>query len=215
MDTQNEVKIDDVKKNSFATGGFVLGIIGIIFSILPFVNVLAMIMGILAVIFGIIGAIKKRNRGVAIAAVVLGILALVISYNVTNTTVNGINNAVNEINTDVDKIAGNSTEEVLANEVDVVFGEFVSETNDYGYGLTDMKTELPVTIQNKSEESKSFTITIEAVNENGDRITTDTVYASSLSSGQSYETKAFTYISNETAQNLTNATFKVLEVASY
>ena len=134
-----------------------------------------------------------------------------IAYSITNSTVNSINNSVNELNESMDKISGNKTEDILNNELDVNFGEFTLD--DVGYGMVN--TEIVVKLTNKSSESKSLSVTIKAVNEAGDRITTDTVYGSSLSAGQSYETKAFTFAGSETAEKLKTATFKVLECSSY
>lgn len=93
----DEVKVE-VKKNSFATAGFVLGIIAMIFSFLPFINYFSFVMGFLAVLFGIIGLIKKGSKGIAIAAIILGVLSLYIAYSVINSAVDSINKTVDELN---------------------------------------------------------------------------------------------------------------------
>lgn len=65
--------------SGMATAGLVLGILAVVFGIIPLVNVIAIPMGVLAVIFGLIGIIKKAG-GKAIAGFVLGIISLVIIF---------------------------------------------------------------------------------------------------------------------------------------
>jgi hypothetical protein len=70
-------------KNGLGTTALVLGIIGALFSFIPFVGVIAWPLVILGLIFGIIGFFRARsgkanNRGVAIAGTVLSLIGLVI-----------------------------------------------------------------------------------------------------------------------------------------
>ncbi len=58
-------------------------------------------------------------------------------------------------------------------------------------------------------------ITIEAVDENGTRIETDTVFVEKLNSGQDINLTAFEYVNEEKIEQLKNATFKVLDVEKY
>lgn len=55
----------------------VLGIIGIVFSWIPFVNFIAGLLGFLATLFGAIG-IAGNHKGPAIAGLVLGLVTLMI-----------------------------------------------------------------------------------------------------------------------------------------
>lgn len=72
------------KVTGLGIAGLVLGIIAIISSFVPLINILTFPFVILAVIFGGIGIAqtakgKKSGRGIAIAALVLGIVALIIT----------------------------------------------------------------------------------------------------------------------------------------
>src|SRR5437588_2649386 len=70
-------------RNGLGTAGFVLGLIGLLFSPVPLVGVIAWPLVILGVVFSLIGlsrANKRRatNKGLAVSGVVLSVLGLVI-----------------------------------------------------------------------------------------------------------------------------------------
>lgn len=201
--------MEEKKKSGFATAGLVLGIIGVCTSFIPIVNNLSFIMGILAIIFGII-AIKKAGKAKVIVTIILGVLAIYLTYTAQQDLVDGINDAVNDFNQEMDAISGNSTEEILANNVDVNIGEFVVKNNGY---YDD--TKLTVTVKNKSTERKNFSIHIEAIDENGARIDEDYVYANDLGAGQSQDFETFNLISSDKIKLLKKATFRIVEVSMY
>ena len=71
-----------VPQNGFGVTGFVLGLLGLIFSFIPLIGVIAWPLVILGVIFSALGldrANKRRatNKGLAIAGLVLSIIGLV------------------------------------------------------------------------------------------------------------------------------------------
>lgn len=197
------------KKSGLATAGLILGIIGVCTSFIPVINNLSFVMGIIAIIFGII-AIKKAGKGKVIITIILGILAIVLTVKAQQSLVDDLNDVVNEFNQDMDEISGNRTEEILANNVDVTFGEFSVNDNDY---FTE--TELVATVKNKSAERKSFSIHVEAIDEEGSRIEEDYIYANDLGAGQSQDFEIFNLVSSDKIDLLKNATFKVIEVSMY
>ena len=199
------------KKSGLSTAGMVLGIIAICTSFIPFINNLSFIMAILALIFGIIGVVKKSGTGKAIAAIILSILAGIFTISAQNSLSNSLNQTFDEINKNVDKAAGNSTEEILKNDADITLGNL--EINKDEYGLTD--TKLNVKVTNKTSEKKSFSIHIEAVDSTGARIEDDYVYANDLASGQTQEFKTFTLISSDKIETMKNATFKIVDVSMF
>lgn len=119
--------MENTKKSGFATAGLVLGIIGICTSFIPIINNLSFFMGIIAIIFGVIALIKKAGKGKTITAIILGILAIAITLN----TQKAVSDSLNEVSSNLDKMAGNSTEEILANDVDVVLGDFEVKNGTY------------------------------------------------------------------------------------
>ena len=195
------------KKSGFGTAGLVLGIIGICTCFIPIINNASFIMGLLAIIFGIICLVKKASKGKATTALILGLLSIVITLSLQSSWSNTLDNISNDLNT----ISGDNTEEVLKNNVDVSFGNF--EVIEEEYGFTDTKLEVKIT--NKSNEKKSFSIQIEAIDDNGTRIDTDTIYINNLGAGQSQTEKAFTYVSSEKIESLKKAKFNVVEVSMY
>lgn len=70
-------------RNGLGTAGFVLGLIGLIFSIIPVVGIIAWPLVILGLIFGTLGVLRVNkgeasNKGLAIAGVVVSAIGLVI-----------------------------------------------------------------------------------------------------------------------------------------
>ena len=197
------------KKNSsgLATAGMVLGIIGVVLSFIPIINNIAFFIGILALIFGIIGIVKKAEKGKAIAGIVLGILSIAITLAMQS----AVSDSIDETSKELDKITGNSTEEVLKTEVNVTLGDLQISKDEYG--LTDSK--MVVTVKNITDKKKSYSLHIEAVDANGNRIQEDYVYANDLSAGQTQNFEIFTYIEDSKIDAMKAATFNIIEASAY
>lgn len=88
-----------LKSNGFGTAALVLGIIAIVFSIIPVVGFIAFILGPLALIFGIIGITRKfTKKGTSITGIVLGALSIIIAIIVTSIIAAAANAAANSVN---------------------------------------------------------------------------------------------------------------------
>lgn len=198
------------KKSGLGTTGMILGIVGVCTSFIPIINNLSFVCGVVGFILALISLCKKASIGQSIAGIVLCILACVFTISAQSSLSKSIDKSFNEWNENMDKLTGNSTEKILAEDLDVTIGELKSKTT---YGITE--TELPVTVTNKKNEKQSYSIQIEAVKEDGTRIDTDTVFASNLNAGQSQELKAFIFVTSDKVQDLKSATFKILEVSEY
>lgn len=193
------------KKSGLATAGLVLGIVGICLSFIPILNNASFFLGILALIFGIVSLVKKTSKGKVIASLVLGILSVVITLSLQSSW----SNTLDDISNDLDNISGDNTEEVL-NYVDINIGSFEVVEDTY---FND--TKLTVKITNKTNEKKSFSITIEAASSDGTRIDTDYIYANDLLAGQSQSFDLFTYISDEDLDEMKKAKFNIVEASMY
>ncbi|MGN1374437.1 MAG: hypothetical protein ACI4XK_03960 [Bacilli bacterium] len=66
-----------------------------------------------------------------------------------------------------------------------------------------------------TNEKKSFSFHIEAVDSDGKRIQEDYVYANDLSAGQTQEFETFNYVTSDKLELLKNATFKIVEASAY
>jgi hypothetical protein len=80
----------------------------------------------------------------------------------------------------------NDTESILANDIDVTFGQYIIE-NVQG----TEKGELIVTVKNKTDKEYSFNLTIEALDEDGIRVEVTTIYVREISAGQTVKERAF------------------------
>ena len=74
---------------------------------------------------------------------------------------------------------------------------------------------MTVKVTNKTNETKSFTIQVEAVDANGNRINQDYVYANNLTAGQSQDFDIFQFVSSDEIKAMQNATFNIVEASAY
>lgn len=87
-------------KSGLATTGMVLGIIAIVGSWIPFLNIFSIILGILALIFGGIALLKRRSISKAVTGVVLGILSVIIAIFMLTAASTAIDEALQPTQTD-------------------------------------------------------------------------------------------------------------------
>lgn len=69
--------------SAMAITGFVIGLVALLTSFLPFINNFSFILGLLALIFSIVGLVgcargKKKGKGLAIAALIISLLSCVV-----------------------------------------------------------------------------------------------------------------------------------------
>ena len=76
-------------------------------------------------------------------------------------------------------------------------------------------TKLVVQVTNKTKETKSFSIQVEAVDEDGNRINQDYVYANNLTAGQSQKFEIFNFVSSDEIETMKNAKFNIVEASVY
>ncbi len=194
------------KKSGMVTAGLVLGIVGICTSFIPIVNNASFVLGILAAVFGLIGLLKKKSTAKAVCALILGVLAVVITLAMQSSW----QKELDDLGDDLDYMSGGKTNEILADYLDVTIGSFeVSGSEGWE------STELSVTLKNKGNEQKSFDVTIEAIDKDGNRIDTDIIYAGNLGAGQSQRFKIFTLVTSDKIAELKTATFRVVEASMY
>ena len=80
----------------FAITALIMGILAIVNSFIPFLNVVSYIFAILAIIFGIIGIVKKGGKAMAIVGLVLGGVSLILATAINNGTSQAIDEALND-----------------------------------------------------------------------------------------------------------------------
>ncbi len=105
-------------KNGLGTAGFVLGLIGLIFSFIPVVGLVAWPLVILGIIFSALGFVRTRsgkatNKGLSIAGLVLSVIGLAICIVWTVTAakvVNEVNNEANRVVTIHYEVTGTAKE---------------------------------------------------------------------------------------------------------
>ncbi|HJQ46917.1 MAG TPA: DUF4190 domain-containing protein [Amycolatopsis sp.] len=121
-------------RNGLGTAGFVLGLIGLIFSVIPIIGVVAWPLVILGFIFSLIGlnrALKKKatNKGLAIAGIVLSVIGLVICIVWTaafGKAANDLNNQINSTAAVHYEVTGTAKNPTITYST---FGDGASTTN--------------------------------------------------------------------------------------
>ena len=86
--------------NGLATAGFVLGLVGLFGSWIPFLNVMAILVAVIGVILAGFGLAQSKTVGggrrLAIAGMVLGVLAVVLAVLVNVLLLRVVDTTVNE-----------------------------------------------------------------------------------------------------------------------
>lgn len=86
--------------NGLATAGFVLGLLGLLTSWIPVLNIVGIILGIIGVILAGIGLAKSKKvnagKGLALAGIVLGALAVVFAVLINAVFVSAVDEAFDE-----------------------------------------------------------------------------------------------------------------------
>ncbi|MCI8468218.1 MAG: DUF4190 domain-containing protein [Eggerthellaceae bacterium] len=214
-------------RSGLAIAALVLGIVAAATSFLPFINNISFIIALVALALGIAGLVSvgrggRRGKGLAIAGIILAVVSGAVVLGTQALYSAALDKAVDEANAamdeaaaeanaSLDRMTGAATDEVLANDVDVVIGAFSVEEGSYG--LTD--TSLPVTLTNTSDETATFNIHIEAVGADGSRIDDAYVMASDLRPGQTQDFEVFTYVPTDKLEAMQAATFEIVEASVY
>ena len=188
-----------------------LGIIGLALSFLPIINNAAFIFGVIGLVLGVVALFRKNQKVLTIIAIVMNVLAMGITLALQSSWSKALDDAGKEIDQVTDDATGKNTDSLLGSVVDVQLGNFEAESDEYGL----VTSALNVTVTNLSDESASFSITIEAVNPDGSRLATDYVYADSLGAQQSMKQDVFAFITSDEVEAYQNASYKVLEVSKY
>jgi len=117
-------------RNGLGTAGFVLGLIGLVFSPIPLVGVVAWPLAVLGLILSAVGVARVRsgkatNKGLSIAGVVVSLLALVVSVLwavVIGKAISDVNDQVSAHHTIVYQVSGD------AKAVDIDYSTFDRNT---------------------------------------------------------------------------------------
>ena len=190
---------DDSPSFGFALIGFLFPIIGLI----------------LFLVYNSKSPKKAKSAGKGaltsvILRVVLSILFVVIYIVFVAGMIDYTSDKIGYVADEVENGVYLETEDSDLNKVDVIFGKFTVKSDGYFD-----ETSLEIKVKNISDSRSTFFITIEAVDKNGVRIGTDSVYVDKLNSGQEIYVEAFNYVDEDKIEQYKNAEFKILEVQQY
>lgn len=205
-----EMKNEEKKHSGFATAALVLGIVAVVLSFIPIINNIAFILGVLAVIFGLVSLIKRASKASAVAGLILGVVSIAITLYMQDSVSKAVDEAFNEMDSAFDDIDGSNTDQLLAKSINVSFGTFSVDKSSF---ITS--TKLPVTVTNLENETTSYSIHVEAIDADGNRIGDDYIYVNDLGANQSQVFDCFEYISSDEIASYEAASFKVVEVSKY
>lgn len=196
--------------NGFAIAALVLGIIACCLGLIPILGYFAFPLAAAGLALGIIAINRSRKaqsgKGMAITGTVLCALGLVLA----TIGVVIVHNAFSDLDSSLNEIAGNSSEQILQKDLDVELGQFAVDNS----GVLP-STKMTVKLTNKSSEAASFNVQIEAVDSDGSRIADDTLFVQNLGPGQSIDKDAFAFVPSTDYEKLKTATFRVASVSKY
>lgn len=120
-------------RNGLATAGIVLGLLGLLGSWIPLLNILAILLGILGAILAAIGLGKSKKagsgRGLALAGLILGVLAVIIAIVINVAFVNSVDDAIDTTtNTTVETPADSA--DAAASDAGAASSEEIGTTRD-------------------------------------------------------------------------------------
>ena len=208
---EKETKINTENDNvGLSLTALILGIIAVFTSFIPILNNLSFFIAIIGGVLGIIALIKKQKKVMSIISIIIAVLAIVFTVWAQASLSKSIDEIFDDFDKEMEDIFADKTDEILKNELDVVLGEFVITEDEY---FTD--TEMEVTLTNKSNERKSFSVQVDAIDAEGNRIEEDTAYANNLGPGQKVTDKIFNFVQEEKINQLRSAKFEIVEVSSY
>jgi len=204
--------------NAMAITGFVVAAVSLVLCFLPIINNFAFFLALVGLVFGIIGLVRTRKgasrKGLAVAAVIVSVVSgagVLVSQAVYGAMADSVSQSLDDVSGDLDKMSGDATEQVLAEDVSVEIGDYTATKNEYGM----VTTSLPVTLTNTSDETQSFDVTVEAVDDEGNRVADDVAYVSELRAGQSETVDVFQFVEDGDLKDMKSADFEVVEASAY
>jgi hypothetical protein len=199
------------KGKGFALVALVLGIFGSCFGLIPIFGIVAFPLAVVGLVFGVIAIVEagkgvRTGKGMAIVGTILCVLALVLA----TIGIVIVEKAFKDLGHSVNDMTGQSTEEILQNDLDVQLGHFVTDNNPY------VKLgKMVVTLHNKSSNGASFSVEVEAVGASGNRIADDATFVQELAPSQSTQKDMFVQVTHGKYAAMKTATFKVVKVSKY
>lgn len=167
-----------------AIASLVMGILAIVNSFIPFLNIISYIFAILAIIFGIIGIVKKNGLGMAIAGLAMGVLSMILATTINHGTVKVIDDAVNEVKNAYVDINGktsfklnesfqNKYEKITVTEINTDFKDYNEFFEpDAGNKVVMVKLE----IENVSTENDELYVSSMEFNAYADSVAAESFY---------------------------------------
>lgn len=198
------------KGMGFALTALLIGIFGSCSGLVPGFGVAALPVAAVGLIFGVIawaGASKgvRPGKAMAVAGTLLCVLALILAtfWFVV------LANSFKDSGQSRKAITGQDTEEILRNDLDVEFGQFVTGDGPRTSG------KVVVTLRNKGAKGASFSIDVEALEADGTRIAADRTFTDALAPGQVAQTDMFVSVPTDKYDAMKKAIFKVVEASKH
>ena len=144
MEEQTKKEENNEKRQSaLGITSMILGIIAIIISFVPFLNIISLPTAIIAIVFGIITVIRTSvKKAFAISGIILSVLAIVIAFSITIFAINMLDKSGKEL----DRIAKESLErtKIDVTNVELKIDENSTKVTGKIKNISGEKKEVPV-----------------------------------------------------------------------
>jgi hypothetical protein len=193
---------------NLALSALVLGSVAFLLSFVPIVKYIGAVFAVGGLAVASIEMRRTADLGqkfprAAFWGRFLAIVALIL---VVLTTLMGFKEAADNRK----KASGKATGMVLAQDLNVTFGQFTHTQNAVG----QWENGLPIVVKNKAGSKKSFEFQVEALNPAGERIASEQQLHISMRPGETRTAVLFTNVDEATATALTKAKFRIINARS-
>lgn len=180
---QAPVQFVKAPSNGLATASLVLGILGTVFAIIPFLGVFGAILGGVGLALGVFGFLASRKHGVgkgkAIAGLVLGLASIVVFLVVSAATVAAVDSAVKDVDTSVKNQADTSKATDVSDDDELKDAKITAVSKDM-FGAS-----AKVKLTNSSPNKSDYTATVVFESPDGKtQYGTGTLFVEGLEPGQ-------------------------------
>ncbi|MEU9110584.1 DUF4190 domain-containing protein [Streptomyces sp. NPDC048483] len=199
--------------NGIATAGMVLGIIALVVSFIPVLNVVVWPLAIIGLVLGSIGLAKSgktgKGKGPGITALATSLASIIMFFVINAAFVNEVDKAVDGARKDIkhEQKQGQVENKRAATE-DVKITTCAIKPDGLGGRELDVK----LLVTNNGKDRAGYSIEGEAVDQNGDQITTIDAYVSDLNHGAKKRENDAAFAMDDDLKDVTKVTCKILDV---
>jgi hypothetical protein len=201
-------------RNGFGITALIAGILGSILGLIPLFAPFALALGIVALVCGLVAVSRTRkgratNGKTSWFGTALGTLAIILSIIGMVVVANAVSEVGDSLKGDTYKAAdaksGKQPKAENSPAKDVKMGTPVVNADEYD-------AHVPVTVTNHTDKTSDYSITVEWVDSEGNRISTGDAFVEGVKPGQTAKDKAVSLADSDDLGKLKSAEVKISKI---